>query len=400
MKPKISIIEVARLAGVSKSTVSRVVSDRGGSVSPKALDAVNEAIRELGYTRNTIAAGLRTQRTHSVLVMVPDIANPFWSEIARAIQDRLEEEDYSVVVGNTDWSEQREARYYELARSGRFDGLILNSVTDDIPAIADIGLPAVMIGERALSQEIDTTGTDTRAATRLALEYLWETGHRRIAIATTEQGSERFLSLRRKTYEDFLTERGLVHDESLAFSVKLSEEGGRELVRELFALPRWRERVDSILCGNDILAISAINSLREAGVEPGREVSLIGMDDIPAAGHTFPALTTVRKPRSLIGCTAAELLLARLEEPDRPVARRLFPGELVVRGSVAIRDGIADSDGGLARGSATHSGDVTHSDDATHSDGLTRSDGGLARGSVTHSGDVTHRDGTFSKGGG
>ena len=104
MKQKINIHEVARIAGVSKSTVSRVISDKGGSVSPKAAAAVNEAIARLGYTRNTFAAGLRNARSYLALVVVPDIANPFWSEIVRAVQDRLEGEGYSVVVGNTDWS--------------------------------------------------------------------------------------------------------------------------------------------------------------------------------------------------------------------------------------------------------------------------------------------------------
>jgi DNA-binding LacI/PurR family transcriptional regulator len=337
MKPKISIIEVAELAGVSKSTVSRVVSDRGGSVSPKAMEKVNAAIKELGYTRNTIAASLRTQRTYLVLVMVPDIANPHWSGVARAAQDRIEAEGYSVVVGNTDWSEAREASYYELARSGRFDGLVLNSVTDDIAMIKRIGVPAVLVGERAELQDIDTVGTDMRSAARLALEYLWSTGHRRIAIATSEHGSERFLSLRRRVYDAFLAEKGIAVDPSIAFSVKLSEEGGRELVRAFLATKRWREKVDSIFCGNDILAIAAIDALREAGVEVGKDVSLVGMDDIPEAASTNPPLTTVRKPRDLIGAAAAELLLARMRDPDRPVEKRLFPGELVARSSAAER---------------------------------------------------------------
>lgn len=337
MKQKISIIEVARLAGVSKSTVSRVISDRGGSVSETALAKVNKAIRELGYTRNTIAAGLRTQRTYMVLVMVPDIANPFWSEIARAAQDRLEAEGYSVVVGNTDWSEAREATYYELARSGKFDGLVLNTVTDDIDAIKSIGLPTVLVGERAEAQDIDTVGTDTRAAARLALEYLWDRGHRRIAIATSEHGSERFLSLRKRAYDEFLADKGLASDPKLSFSVRLSEEGGKELVRALLALGSWRDDVDAVLCGNDILAIAAIGALREEGIEVGRDLSLVGMDDIPAAALTYPALTTVRKPRARIGGAAAELLLARIEDPDRPVEKRLFPGELIARGSAAER---------------------------------------------------------------
>lgn len=334
MKPKISIHEVARLAGVSKSTVSRVVSDRGGSVSPKALEAVNAAIRELGYARNALAAGLRTQRTYLILVMVPDIANPFWSEIARAAQDTLEAEGYSVVVGSTDWKESREAGYYEQARSGRFDGLILNSVTDDIGAVRDLGVPAVFLGERAASAHIDTVGTDTRAAALLALNYLYDTGHRRIAVATSEHGSERFLSLRRRAYEDFLAEKGLERDPELIFSVKLSEEGGRELAGRIASMKDRDERIDALLCGNDILAIAALNEFRSAGIEVGRDLSLVGMDDIPAAALTWPALTTVRKPRARIGAEAAALLLSRIGDPDRPPVKHLFPGELIVRDSV------------------------------------------------------------------
>lgn len=333
-KQKISIHEVARLAGVSKSTVSRVVSDRGGSVSPKALDAVNKAIEQLGYKKNVIAAGLRTQKTYMVLVMVPDIANHFWSEIARAIQDRLEPEGYSVVIGSTDWSETRETLYYELARSARFDGLILNSVTNNIDLIKGIGVPVVLIGERAAAQDIDTVGTDTVQATRLALGFLYDTGHRRIAIGTSDHGSERYLSLRGKAYKDFLSEKGLVYDPDLVFSVNLDEEGGRELARRFLALPDWRKRTDSLFCGNDALAIAAMGEFRKYGIIPGIDVSVIGMDDVPAAAQTYPPLTTVRKPRGLIGAAAAELLLKKMGSPDRSVEKHLFPGELIIRDSV------------------------------------------------------------------
>lgn len=337
MKPKISIHEVARLAGVSKSTVSRVVSDRGGSVSAKALEAVNAAIKELGYSRNAIAAGLRTQRTYLVLIMVPDIANPFWSEIARSSQDRLEEEGYSVVVGSTDWKEARETRYYDQVRSGRFDGVVINSVTDDVEAVRNLGVPTVMLGERAASAEVDTVGTDTRAATLLALNYLHEMGHRRIAVATSEHGSERFRSPRRRAYEDFLAEKGLERDPELTFSVNLSEEGGRELAGRIVAMKDRNERIDALLCGNDLLAIAALNELRSAGIVAGRDLSLVGMDDIPAAALTWPGLTTVRKPRARIGAVAADLLLSRIADPDREPQKILFPGELIVRGSVVER---------------------------------------------------------------
>ena len=333
-KPKISIHEVARLAGVSKSTVSRVVSESGGSVSPKSLEAVNRAIEELGYKKNIMAAGLRTQKSYMVLVMVPDIANHFWSEIARAVQDSLEPEGYSVVIGSTDWSETRETSYFELARSSRFDGLILNSVTDNIDLIKDIGVPAVMIGERAAAQDIDTVGTDTMLAVRLALDYLYNTGHRRIALATTDHGSERYLSLRSRAYKEFLSEKGLPYDPDLVFSVNLDEEGGRELSQRFFALSDWRHRADSLFCGNDTLAIAAMGEFRRFGIIPGIDISIVGMDDIPAAAQIFPSLTTVRKPRALIGAAAAELLLRKIKDPGKAAEKHLFPGELIMRDSV------------------------------------------------------------------
>ncbi len=335
MKPKINIHEVARLAGVSKSTVSRVISDRGGSVSAKALEAVNAAIAQLGYTRNTAAAGLRSSRSYLALLVVPDIANPFWSEVARAVQDSLEGGGYWVVVGNTDWSEERELDYLKLFRTGRFDGLIINSVTDDIDLILEAGIPAVLIGERSEELRLDTVGTATYEAARMALDHLYGAGHRRIAVVTSETGSERFLSRRLTAYTDFVREKGLFHDPEIVFTAHLSTECGEALARDILAVPGWRERISAVLCGNDILAISLLNSLRAAGVEPGRDISIIGMDDIPAAALTWPALTTIRKPRAEMGRMAAELLMKRMAVPSRPHEKHLYPGALVIRDSVA-----------------------------------------------------------------
>ncbi|HCM25857.1 MAG: hypothetical protein A2Z99_06455 [Treponema sp. GWB1_62_6] len=335
MKQKINIHEVARIAGVSKSTVSRVISDKGGSVSPKAAAAVNEAIARLGYTRNTFAAGLRNARSYLALVVVPDIANPFWSEIVRAVQDRLEGEGYSVVVGNTDWSEDRELAYLKLFGTGRFDGLIINSVTDDVDLILEAGIPAVLIGERSETAQIDTVGTATHQAATLALQYLYDQGHRRIAVVTSETGSERFLSRRYTAYKDFIQAKGLELDPELVFTAHLSAEGGERLTRELLSLPGWKDRIDAVFCGNDILAISIQNSLRAAGVVPGKDLSIIGMDDIPAAALTWPALTTIRKPRAEMGRMAAELLMKKIGDPSRTPEKHLYPGTLVIRDSVA-----------------------------------------------------------------
>lgn len=336
-KRKISIHEVARLAGVSKSTVSRVISEKGGSVSPQTSNQVKQAIDQLGYRKNIVAAGMRTQKTYMVLVMVPDVANPFWSEITRAVQNRLEPVGYSVVIGSTYWSEERESSYYELALMSRFDGVILNSVTDNIELIKNLGVPAVLIGERTAIQNLDTVGTDTMQATKIGLEYLFETGHRNIALATSNHGSERYLSLRARAYKDYLYEKGLPFHPDLMFSVNLDEGGGRDLAKRLLALHDWKHNVDSLLCGNDIVAIAAMNELRKYSIIAGRDISIIGMDDIPASSQTYPPLTTVWKPREQIGVAAAELLIRRMQDPLRPVEKHLFPGKLAIRDSVIDR---------------------------------------------------------------
>ncbi|SLM17999.1 hypothetical protein SPIRO4BDMA_40571 [uncultured spirochete] len=243
-KQKISIHEVARLAGVSKSTVSRVISDKGGSVSHETL---------------------------------------------------------------------------EKAQMARFDGVILNSVTDNIDLIKNLGVPAVLIGERSAAQNIDTVGTDTLQATRIGMEYLYETGHRKIALATSDHGSERYLSLHARAYRDFLQEKGLPFNPELLFSVNLDAEGGRELAKQLLGLQNWAERMDSLFCGNDIVAITAMNELRKYGIIAGIDLSIIGMDDIPASSQTYPPLTTVRKPRERIAVNPKrEGLLWKAKKADLP----------------------------------------------------------------------------------
>lgn len=343
-KSKISIVDVALHAGVSKSTVSRVVADNDGnaSVSERARKAVLSAIEELGYTHNDVAAGLRTAKTNMVLLMVPDISNPFWSETARGVQDFCEANNYSVVMGSTDWREEREEKYLALAMSGRFDGAILNSVTADIDRFKGLGIPAVLIGERSRKTELDTVGTATYKATLLALEYLYTQGHRKIAIATSRTGSERFLSRRYRAYVDFHKKHSMKVDPELAFFVHLSAEGGQELVDRIVSMPERHDRVTALFCGNDVLAIAAIEALQKTKVRAGKDLSIIAMDDIPAAAMTNPALTTIRKPRYEIGSKAAELLMSRIEEPQRKPQKVLFPGELIVRKSVTARRKLND----------------------------------------------------------
>jgi DNA-binding LacI/PurR family transcriptional regulator len=300
-----------------------------------------KAIEDLGYTRNAMASGLRTSRTYLVLLMVPDIANPFWSEITRAIQARLEPEGYFLVLGNTDWSEERQSHYLDLVRAGRFDGVIANSVAQDIACFEGLPVPAVMIGERSEGGIMDVVGSETYVEARTALDYLHGRGHRRIGIALSQKANERKRSRRYRAYLDFLAARGLKLDPELVFTMGLSVGDGAELARRIIELRSRGDAVSALLCGNDLVAIEAINAFRSSALVPGRDISIVGMDDIPAAALTYPSLSTIRKPRAEMGRAAASLLLDRLGRPNRPPEKHFFSGELVERESVCdLRDSL------------------------------------------------------------
>jgi len=335
MSGKISIVDVARLAGVSKSTVSRVVSEQGGAVSPDTEEKIQKAIRELGYTKNSMASGLRTSRTYLILLMVPDVANPFWSEITKAIQRRLEPEGYFLVLSDTEWSEERQSHYLDLVRAGRFDGVIASSVSADISCFDALPVPAVLIGERNVGGSMDVVGSETYVEAKAALEYFYAKGHRRIAIALPIKSSEPKRSRRYRAYVDFLRSKNLKLEPELVFTTGLSAEGGSALAARIVAMRAKGDALSAVLCGNDLVAIEAINALRSSPLVPGRDISIIGMDDIPAAALTYPALTTIRKPRAEIGRAAASLILDKMERPGRPPEKHLFSGELVERDSVA-----------------------------------------------------------------
>ena len=339
MSERPTIIDVARQAGVSKSTVSRVLQG-DGPVSRQSQDAVWQAVAHLGYEQNTVASSLRTDRTWLVMLITPELTNPFWAAVARGVQDTIEAAGYSVVIANSEWDAGRERRFLKTARRNRFDALLINPTIVTNAELLATGVPTVLLGMRSDLQGFDNVGSDTYGGVQLALNHLYALGHRRIGFIRGQHKSGRGLA-RQQAYQDFLQQQSLPHDPELVVEAPYELERGYQAAGLLLgrSMPPT-----AIFAANDLLAIGAMHAAHERGFAIPSQLSIIGMDDIEAAAMTLPGLTTIAKPKAEIGRQAVTLLLERLagHTPSQP--RRVFlPCHLVVRGSTASPSAHAQS---------------------------------------------------------
>jgi DNA-binding LacI/PurR family transcriptional regulator len=328
---KTTIIEVARAAGVSKSTVSRVLLGRT-HVKEETKTLVLSTIEQLGYERNDLASSLRTDRTRMVMLATPDITNPFWPEVARGLQDTIEQHGYSVVLANSDWDGERERRFLSTARRNRFDAVAINPAVVSERELIAHGTPIIILGLRDDFSGLDMVGSDSYDGTLQALEHLHELGHRRIAFIRGKHRSGRGHA-RHRAYNDFLHRYVLPFDPSLVIEVPFDLAGGQRAAETLLRRP---DRPTAIFASNDVLAIGAMQKARLLGLDIPGDLAIIGMDDIYAAATTSPPLTTMAKAKYETGMWAARFLLDRIDGAA-PIAprRRVIPCRLVVRGSTA-----------------------------------------------------------------
>ncbi|WP_162909726.1 LacI family DNA-binding transcriptional regulator [Aggregatilinea lenta] len=323
-----TIKDVARLAGVSKTTVGRVISGEQDRVSEDTRSRVHAAIQMLGYERNSIASSLRTDQTFIVALSIPDIMNPFWPEVARGVQDTFEVQGYTVALLNSDWDATREANHLQTVRRNRFDGIVLNPIKITNNELKSLSTPAVLLGSGDDYPDFDSVGSNSAGAVYTAMRHLIELGHTRIGlIAGVSQRSHR--DMRYQCYADMHYQAGLALDESLVVRAPYSRTGGADAMRQLLSLPH---PPTAVLAGNDILAIGALLAAQGAGLTVPVDLSIIGIDDIYAAATTSPPLTTVAKPKYEIGVQAANLLLEKIRGVKHDVPQKLLlDGHLQIR---------------------------------------------------------------------
>lgn len=330
MTKRPTIIDVARLAGVSKATVARVVSGQDVLVREETRERVLKAVDELGYERNAIAGSLRTDQTFMVALCIPDITNPFWTVVARGVQDAIEASGYTTVTVNSDWTAEREKNYLRMVRRNRFDGLIINPTSVSSEALSRLGVPVVILGSGDNHPEFDSVGSDTEAAVQNALEHLLQFGHRRIALIAGRSQRRRELA-RYLSYRLFHQRHDLPLDESLVIECEFSERDGYEAMQRFLTLP---QSPTAVFCANDLLAIGALKAAQALDRHVPADISIIGMDDIYAASMTSPSLTTVAKPKYEIGVMAARMLLERMNGDAPDSARHVrIQCQFVQRGS-------------------------------------------------------------------
>lgn len=308
IKKRPTLRDVAELAGVSKATAARVVSNDYALVREQTRERVLSAVRRLGYERNAVAGSLRSERTTMIALSIPDITNPFWPEVARGVQDTVEQSGYTVVLMNNDWNAEREALHLRKMRQNQFDGLIINPTGTLNADLMEISVPVVLLGSGEAYPDFDTVSSNSAQAGDLAMEHLIALGHRRIGLIA---GPLRRLKsfTHRDTYVKAYREHGLDFDPALIVQTTFTQEGGYTAMQQLLAISSPPTAVFAV---NDIIALGALQAIQTTGLRVPEEMSVIGMDDIFAATTTYPPLTTIAKPKYAIGVTAARFLLARI----------------------------------------------------------------------------------------
>lgn len=311
-----TIYEVAALADVSPSTVSRVMN--GLPVSADKSRRVQEAASKLAYTPSRTARRLRNQTSELIALLIPDIENPFFTALARGVEDRAQEAGYSVVLCNTDDDPGKELRYLDIAASEHMAGVILAPASDeaDLRSIVEVGRPVVAV-DRTTPYPVDAVKVDNRAAGVTATRALVEQGYRRIACIAGPVGIE-------TTEERFLGWRdtiGAAHATEYLQHANYRVDGGRSAMEALLALP---EPPDAVVTTNNLMAVGALQVLAERGV-PIEEFGVAVVGDLPFSTFAPSAVVEVHLPARHLGRTAASMLLERIggdAQPPRTVVLR------------------------------------------------------------------------------
>jgi LacI family transcriptional regulator len=328
--------EVARLAGVSRSTVSRVINDHR-NVREETRERVREAIRRCGYEPNVVARSLVTNRTQIIGMIIPEavtklFTDPFFPLLLAGATEACNAHHHHLMLSLFTGAADRQALYRRVLHSGYLDGAIVASAPADDQLVSDLmrdGIPFVSIG-RHPNDRVHYVDVDNVGGARMAVEHLIRAGYERVGTITgrldLSAGQDRL-----EGYRQALRVSGIPVDENLIVEGDYTERSGALGLQKLLPFSP-----DAVFAASDTMAIGALQALRQAGLQVPGDIALVGFDDIALASVVDPALTTVRQPIERMGSTAVELLLSRLEGSldKRPHTNRIvLPMELVVRNS-------------------------------------------------------------------
>ncbi len=325
-----TLIEVARRARVSPMTASRVVNG-ASSVSPTLRERVERAVAETGYMPNTVARNLRSRRTDTIALLLPDMTNPFFTTLANGVETAARTAGMSMILANSDERAEEEERLVRAILQRQVDGLLLVPADDGSATVRlcrDHGIHAVIVDRRPVDSGTDVVRADVEGGAHALGSLLVALGHRRMAVltgpASVPTAMDRVAGFRRAVVDD------AGQPEPLVIHGAFRIESGRDMA--LTAL-RATPRPTALFAANNFIAIGVMHALDALGLRVPEDVAIVGFDDLPAAMITFPFFTVAAQPAFEMGQRAVAVLLERAANPDAPAQDVVLPTELVIRRS-------------------------------------------------------------------
>jgi LacI family transcriptional regulator len=333
----VSITDVAKAAGFSIATVSRVLNGIDYPLAEETRLRVLEVAKEMGYRPNLIARSLRMEQTHTVGIIVENILSPFIPPIIRGIHDRLKQVDYLSMTLNADFDLAAEADAIERLGMRQIDGIIFveSYIRTSSEVSALINKPHLFVHRLFDSLDINSIVPDDRYGARLAVEHLVKLGHRRIAFINGPDEWDATVN-RLAGYRDALLASGIEYDSSLVVQGDWQVQSGYQQAQQLLALP---DRPSALFAANDLMALGVIYAAQEVGLSVPDDLALVGYDDRDFTGFVRPALTTIQMPCEKMGQIAADSLLRLIRGEFESIEPTLVQGELVVRQSCGMLRG-------------------------------------------------------------
>ncbi len=328
-----TIKHVAEAAGVSTATVSRVLSGKN-PVSEEVRSRVLSAVESLEYRPNALARSLREETTKTLGLVVSNVMNPFFTAVARAVEDAASEKGYSVILCNADEDADKEDFYLDVLFQKRVDGLIISPARNrsrQLSRYVRAGVPVIFVDRSIEGLGIPTVRVDGRRAIEELVEYLVRLGHERLAIVSgppeVVSGAERL-----NAFLDGARKRKVTIPEEYVRLGDFRRESGRQAMRELLQL---RQRPTAVFAANNLMCLGALQAAKEAGCRIPEDISIASFDDVTWFELLEPPVTAITQPTQELGAMAARMLLEVLEE-DRKSESRILKAELVVRGSCGV----------------------------------------------------------------
>ncbi|WP_026126807.1 LacI family DNA-binding transcriptional regulator [Nocardiopsis xinjiangensis] len=325
----VSIKDVAEAAGLSVATVSRALNGQS-AVSDTARAKVLSAAESLGYRPNVVARSLRTDRTRTIGLVISDVLNPYFTELARSVEEEARALGYSVIIGNADERAELEAHHVRSLLERRIDGLLVSPADGHSPLTLDAAegpTPLVFVDRWIPGCDAPVVRADGRGAIRDLVAHLYGLGHRRLAIITgpaaTTTGRERV-----EAFRAALSELGLSLPESHVGQGDFQAESGRLATERFLDLP---ERPDAVFATDNLMALGALNAIRVRGLSVPDDIGLAAFDDIPWFPHTAPPITTIAQPTAALGRVAVRALADLIS--GGPAQSTVLPAHLLVRRS-------------------------------------------------------------------